>query len=163
VSDAGPEPPRFIADAMLGRLARWLRLLGCDTVYDPHLDDPAIAARAVREGRIVLTRDHGLLERRLVRRGLLVSSGDLGEQLRQVLLECGVVLARERMFTVCVACNGALAEAQRQDVAGRVPPIVLRTHERFRACVACGRVYWSGTHVARALEHVERLTGARIR
>ncbi len=160
MSDAGS--PRFVADAMLGRLARWLRLIGCDTAYDAQLDDRALAGLAAREGRLVLTRDRGLLARRLVRRGLLVESDELGAQLRQVLGACDVPLARERLFTVCVACNGALAEKTPDDVAGRVPPYVRRTHERFRACAGCGRIYWGGTHVARALADLERLTGVRL-
>lgn len=162
MDDADPALPRFVADAMLGRLARWLRLLGCDTAYDPQLDDRALAGLAAREGRVVLTRDRGLLARRIVRRGLLVDSDELGAQLRQVLHAFDVPVARARLFTICVACNAPLVEAARDDVTGRVPPYVLRTHERFRACGVCGRVYWGGTHVDLALKDLERLAGVRL-
>lgn len=158
-ADGPADRPRFVADAMLGRLARWLRLVGCDTVYDPALPDRALAALAAREGRVLLTRDHALLARRIVRRGLFVESEQLGPQLRQVLGAFGIVAARELLFTICTVCNGALVPVGRDDVAGRVPPFVLRTHERFLACAGCGRVFWGGTHVDLALADLARLLG----
>jgi len=150
-------PPRFVVDAMLGRLARWLRLLGYDALYDPSADDRALARCAAASGRILLTRDRGLLARRLVTRGLLIHDDRLAGQLRQVAAECGLALDPARCFTRCLACNAETREVSRDEVAGRVPPFVLRTHERFRACPGCGRVYWAGSHRALALRQLARL------
>lgn len=156
--------PRFIVDAMLGTLARWLRLCGFDTVFDPALDDPEIAARAAREGRVVLTRDRGLLARRLVTRGLLVEDADLGTQLRQVIEAFRLEVPEGALFSRCAACNGAVREvAAKEEVAGRVPPFVLRTHDAFLRCPDCGRIYWAGTHRTLALERLRKLLDPRTR
>lgn len=151
-----PEP-RFVVDAMLGRLARWLRLLGYDALYDPAADDRALARCAAASGRILLSRDRGLLARRLVTRGLLVADDDLAGQLRQVATACGLELDPARCFTRCPSCNAPTREAARDEVAARVPPYVLRTHERFRACAGCGRVYWAGSHRELALRQLAKL------
>jgi hypothetical protein len=154
-----PGPARFVVDAMLGRLARWLRLLGHDTLYDPAADDRELARCAAATGRVLLTRDRGLLARRIVTRGMLVEHDDLGGQLRQVAAACGLTLDPARCFTRCPACNTETVDAPRETVAGRVPPFVLRTQERFRACPGCGRVYWAGTHREAALWRLGRLMG----
>ena len=152
---------RFVADAMLGTLVRWLRLIGVDTAYDPHADDRAIARLAVREGRAVLTRDHGLLARRLVRDGLLVASDDLGEQLRQVIAAYALPVDPARLFTRCTACNTPVERVPPEEVQGLVPPYVWRTHQEFRRCPGCMRIYWAGTHEKHAREHLAVLLGGR--
>lgn len=154
-----PGPARFVVDAMLGRLARWLRLLGHDTLYDPSAEDRELARCAAATGRILLTRDRGLLARRLVTRGVLVEHDDLAGQLRQVSAACGLALDPARCFTRCPSCNAETVDAAPEAVSGRVPPYVLRTHERFRACPGCGRVYWAGTHRDAALRRLGRMLG----
>lgn len=146
---------------MLGRLARWLRLLGYDTLYDPVADDRELARCAASTGRVLLTRDRGLLARRLVTRGLLVDSDDLATQLRLVASACGVTLDATRCFSRCLECNSETVESSRADVAGRVPPYVLRNHERFRTCPDCRRVYWSGSHRELALRRLASLRAQR--
>ncbi len=141
--------PLLLADAMLGGLARWLRTLGFDVAYDPALDDPALVELALREGRVILTRDRKLVERRLARRHLLVASENVPEQLAQVLRELDLAVDPARVLSRCLRCNAALAELSRERAASRVPPFVARTQERFRECPACGRVYWAATHAAR--------------
>jgi len=149
--------PRFVADAMLGRLARWLRLCGLDVVYDPRLDDREIARIAAREGRTVLTRDAALLRRRLVRDGLFIEDQALGPQLRQVFAACGLAAERLVLFSRCVSCNGLLEEVAPAAVAGRAPPYVLRTQARFTRCPGCGRIYWAGTQVPAARARLAEL------
>ena len=153
--------PRFVVDAMLGRLARWLRLLGHDVLYDPQWDDRAIVRIAAREDRIVLTRDHGLLARKIVRRGLLVSSDHVSEQLRQVLLALALHVDHGRIFTRCTACNTLVVAVEKATVEGRVPPYVFRSHARFVRCPGCGRIYWGGTHQGLALRRLEQMLAER--
>lgn len=147
----------MIADAMLGALARWLRVLDLDVAYDPALDDPDLVDRAVAEGRTILTRDRRLTERRLARNHLLIRSGDVDEQVRQVLTELGLHPDPARFLGRCLRCNTPLEPVAAETARARVPPWVARSHEQFRACPGCGRVYWRGTHVARMARRMERM------
>ncbi len=137
-------PLRLLADCMLGRLAKWLRLLGYDTAYENDATDHELARRARAEGRVLLTRDHELAGRR----GLdtqLIRSEQLEEQVEEVRRALGP--PPEPSLSRCSVCNGTLQEVPRREVADLVPPYVLETHDAFRRCKQCGRVYWSGTHV----------------
>src|SRR5581483_9576719 len=138
--------PRFFADAMLGGLVRWLRVLGVDVDYDPAVHDPELVRRAAADERWILTRDRKLVERRLARRHLLVASERVDEQLRQVLDTFGLRPRAERLLTRCLRCNALLAELDPAEAAALVPPFVLRTQTSFRRCPRCGRVYWRATH-----------------
>src|SRR4051794_14253094 len=97
-----PRLPKLFADAMLGALARWLRMLDLDVAYDPSLDDPALVERAVAEDRVILTRDRRLVERRLARNHLLIRSESVDEQVRQVIDELGVRPDPERLLCRCL-------------------------------------------------------------
>jgi uncharacterized protein with PIN domain len=141
--------PKLIADAMLGALARWLRALDLDVVYDPALDDPELVDRAVAEGRTILTRDRRLVERRLARNHLLIRSDRVEEQVRQVLDELSIRLDRGRLLRRCLRCNLPLEPLAAEQARSRVPPWVARTQDEFRHCPGCGRIYWRGTHVDR--------------
>ena len=137
---------RFFADAMLGRLAKWLRILGCDVAFDPAISDREIARRARREGRVILTRDTLLIRRREVRDNHFFVQGDsCRDQLRQVVAHFRIDPS-EGFFTRCVRCNEPLTEVDRLLVSGKVPPHVYRTQESFGSCACCGRIYWKGTH-----------------
>lgn len=137
-------PLRLLADGMLGRLARWLRLLGYDTAYENDADDLYLARRARAEGRVLLTRDRALAARRGLRT-LLIESEALEEQVRQVWQTLGP--PPDPALSRCSLCNLSLKPASREEVAGRIPPYVLRTQTEFRICPGCGRVYWPGTHL----------------
>jgi len=153
---AGAEP-RLFADAMLGGLARWLRTLGLDVAYDPALDDAALVELSAREGRVILTRDRKLVERRLARRHLLVASDQVGEQLRQVLGELSIAVDPTRVLSRCLRCNVPLAELPAELALPRVPPFVARTQRQFRECPACHRVYWPATHASRMRQRLAAL------
>jgi uncharacterized protein with PIN domain len=142
MSDA---PLRLLADGMLGRLARWLRLLGYDTAYDADADDLDLARWARAEGRVLLTRDRALARRRGLRT-LLITSERLEEQVRQVRQALGP--PPSPILSRCSLCNLPLEPVSPEEIASRVPPYVLQTQERFSLCPGCGRVYWAGTHVA---------------
>lgn len=140
---------------MLGALTRWLRALDLDTAYDPALDDADLVNRAVAEGRIILTRDRRLTERRLARNHLLIRSGVVDEQVRQVLEEFGLRPDPSRLLGRCLRCNESLETLDAELARARVPPWVARTQTEFRACPACGRIYWRGTHVERMVRRLE--------
>lgn len=148
--------PRFIADAMLGSLARWLRILGFDTVYDPALDDGELVERSRTEGRVLLTRDSRLILRRRVREHLFIRSDGVEAQIRQVLSDLGLGVRRGGFLGRCLRCNEPLVRLAAAEARSRVPPYVARTQRRFRLCPACDRVYWRATHVEGMLERLER-------
>jgi len=152
--------PRFVADVHLGRLAAYLRMLGFDTLYRNDAPDEDLARASTEQQRILLTRDRGLLKRGTVTRGYCVRQTLPREQLAEVLER--FELARlAAPFTRCMACNGDLKRAAKEEVADRLPLGVLGRHEEFLACPACGRVYWKGTHYQRMSKLVERLLGQR--
>ena len=145
---------RILADAMLGRLAKWLRILGHDTAYFPHAEDQELVRLARAEGRLLLTRDRALTRRRGLR-SLLVESDRFEEQLEQLLrdLDLGVESPPPR----CVHCNTILEEIGKHTVKGRVPPYVFRRHSDFTWCPQCDKVYWRGTHWKRMRERMDEI------
>lgn len=128
---------------MLGRLAKWLRILGYDTLYVPSLDDGKLARIARAEGRVLLTRDTQLIKRRGIE-SLFIYSDDFLEQLRQVVGDLNLNV--DNSFTRCPVCNQVLRGIDREDVRERVPPYVFKNQERFSLCPDCGKIYWRGTH-----------------
>lgn len=142
------DPPAFVADAHLGGLARFLRMLGFDTLHEADFADAAIRELARSERRIVLTRDRELLKCREIARGCYVRALKAEAQLREVAARFDLA-SRARPFTLCLACNVALEEVEPAAVAARLPAAVAAAHRRFRHCAACDRVYWEGSHYAR--------------
>ena len=138
---------------MLGTLAKWLRILGYDTLYDPAQDDDRLVRIARAENRVLLTRDHQLAERRGVH-VLLVADERLEDQIRQVLMD--LQLVPDQSFSRCPVCNGALEVADREVVRAQVPAYVAQTHTAFRRCPDCERIYWRGTHWQRMDQNLAR-------
>ena len=138
------EPLRLLADGMLGRLAKWLRLLGYDVAYDNAGTDLELARRARAEGRVLLTRDRELAARRGLRT-LLIRSQVLEEQVREVRNNLGP--PPHPALSRCAVCNSVLEPISHDQAAQLVPPHVLRTQPEFRHCPGCGRVYWPGSHL----------------
>jgi uncharacterized protein with PIN domain len=149
--------PRFVVDGHLGRLTRYLRLLGFDCVYDPEYTDAGIVEIAVTQRRIVLTRDVGLLMHRVLQHGYYVRSIDPRAQLDEVVRRYDL---RDHVapFTRCLVCNGALVEVEKGAVAARLADGTRRAFDEFSNCSACGRVFWKGAHYAHLQEIVERFT-----
>jgi uncharacterized protein with PIN domain len=155
---AGAAPElRFMADAMLGRLARWLRTLGYDTRFDASIEDAELARRAILEERTVLTRDRSFPHEWRVPRVLVLEATRPLEQLREVAR--AERLDQRRLFTRCSMCNSRLEPSTRDGVARRVPERVLASCEQFRACPRCGRVYWEGSHTARMRRALDTVLG----
>ncbi len=140
--------PRFILDTHLGKLAKYLRLLGFDTCYSNRYHDEQLADDAVRERRILLTRDIGLLKRKQVSHGYFIRETAPRRQLVEV---CNRFDLRNlvKLYTRCVHCNVVLLEVRRNDVRGQVPAAVLERFDTFRLCPACDRVFWQGSHYQR--------------
>ncbi|MGQ9592185.1 MAG: Mut7-C RNAse domain-containing protein [Planctomycetota bacterium] len=140
-------PPRFFCDAMHGGLARWLRAAGYDAAWEYGIDDRTLLERARREGRIVLTSDGPLMERRAIRRGepraLFVPRGlDSREALRYVL----DALSLPVLDSHCMSCGGSLERVPKESVASEAPPRTYVWLDRFYRCSRCGKLYWEGTH-----------------
>lgn len=149
--------PKMIADAMLGGLARWLRVLGLDTVHDPSLDDPELVDRAVAEERVILTRDRRLVLRKRAWNHLLVRSEVVDEQVKQVLGDLRIEPSSEDLFSRCLRCNQELRVVPAEEAAREVPPYVARTQTRFRRCPSCGRIYWRATHAWRMRRRLRKM------
>jgi uncharacterized protein with PIN domain len=139
---------RFAVDAMLGRLARWLRLLGFDAWTEPDVPDERLVRRALDEGRWILTRDRALPVEWRVPRVHVVAAEVPFAQLREVVRAFDLG-ARARPFARCSRCNEALVPLAAEEAERRIPVRVRERHARFLACPGCGRTYWEGTHVAR--------------
>ncbi len=145
LADRPPGTPRFVADAHLGGLARLLRMAGFDTLYDNAFEDGPMAELALREGRILLTRDRELLKQRNVTHGCFVHALKPAMQLRE-LYERLELAAEARPFSLCMSCNAPLREVDKQTVLDRLPPRVRELHQRFLICDCCQQVYWEGSH-----------------
>jgi len=154
-SAGGGEAPRFLADAMLGRLARWLRILGYDVEYSPGEDDDLLH-QARREGRILLTRDTRLVRRQRLPVHLFIQSDHVMEQLRQVVASLRLDPAAPPSRR-CIRCNAILESRSKDEVLGRVPEFVWSRHEAFWGCPRCRRIYWAGTHRQRMEEAIRTL------
>jgi uncharacterized protein with PIN domain len=148
------ESDRFLADAMLERLARWLRVLGFDTLYAPHPSDHMLVQLAALEDRMLLTRDRHLLRELRPRRALEIKRDEPLAQLDEVLLACGVRQAGP-LFTRCLECNTPLVELPPDVAAPLVPPRSRELPGPVRQCPGCGRVYWQGSHVRRMRSTLE--------
>ena len=138
----------FVADVMVGKLARWLRMLGYDVLYSNRFEDDETLRIAEAEDRSILTRDVEL-HKRGGARSLLIADDDYEDQVRQVISTFG--LRQFNPFSRCAECNASLIETDKESVFLKIPPYVYLTQEHFALCPACDRVYWRGTHAERIL------------
>ena len=144
--------PRFVLDTHLGTLARYLRLLGFDTLYRNDYEDATLARISANEDRILLTRDQGLLKRRIITHACFVRSDTPREQLREICarLDLHDLIAP---FRRCARCNGLLRDVEKANIAHRLAPKTRLYYDRFRQCDNCGHLYWAGSHY----RHLTRL------
>ena len=146
---------KFAADRMLGRLVKWLRVLGEDVVYGPHLTGYGLIRAARREDRLILTRDRRLKQKQPPDM-ILIDSDHYQEQLRQVIRECGLAPGAT-LFTRCLECNALLQARPKQSVRALVPAYVFATQDQFSWCPECRRIYWPATHHQRMADELRRL------
>ena len=147
---------KFIADVHLGKLARYLRLCGFDTLFDTRYTDPEIMRISKSEGRIILTRDRELLNNRKAIGGLLVRSQDPGIQLKDVFDHLGLK-SMVKPFTRCMECNGLIEEVSKEMIQDRLQPNTMLYYDRFFLCRQCDHVYWEASHFKRMKEYVDKL------
>jgi uncharacterized protein with PIN domain len=146
----------FLADHMLGSLARWLRFFGFDTAYPEVLPDKKLIALAKREGRTILTRDKELAETKEVDT-LYIESVDLEKQLAQVLEKYDMKI--ESAFSRCSLCNSILTPVKKSEVKGKVPEKVFLWKNKFWMCQECKKYYWQGTHYQGIEAKIRELEG----
>ena len=139
---------KFIADVMLGRLAKRLRLLGFDVLFDRAFIDNEIIRLSLEQHRIILTRDTGLAERPLAANHLFIQSDHVKDQLKQVFAAFQIT-EEPAPLTRCSLCNEPLIPLDKQEARDLVPQYVYERNDSFLRCGKCGRVYWKGTHVRR--------------
>lgn len=147
-----PENPRFIVDANLGRLARYLRLLGFDCLYRNDFADPSIAEISGKTNRIVLTRDRKLLKRKIITYGYFVRTDIPKAQIRETLHRFNLY-ASLAPLTRCTHCNEKLVSAEKPLIAHRLKPLTRQYYDKFLICPGCHRIYWQGSHSM----HIKRL------
>jgi uncharacterized protein len=147
---------RFILDVHLGKLARYLRMLGFDTLYQTDYDDPEIIRIAVEEKRIILTRDLGILKNDLVQRGYWLRSQNAREQLMEVLNRLQLQNKIDPLSR-CILCNGKLKQVSMKSVMQSLETNTKKYYEQFFRCRSCGKVFWEGSHVERMKKFLEGL------
>ena len=140
------DKPRFIADAMLGSLAKWLRIMGFDTLYYRVIEDRELVRIAKQEGRTILSKDNALCQSKKTGVSLLIQSDKTVEQLKEVMNACHIVPDLIRTNMRCALCNGKLLPAERSVVSTEVPDYILQSMNAFLKCGECGKVYWEGSH-----------------
>jgi len=151
---------KFVVDGMLGSLARKLRVLGFDVIYDADISDEEALEVARREGRIVVTSDRALSSSasRKSLDNILLTERDDEERLLTIFRRLGVVVHHpDPAEARCPICNGEVEEAGRGGVEGRVPESVIERYDEFYICRSCGKVYWVGSHWRRMLELFKRV------
>lgn len=150
---------RFVVDLNVGRLARWLRVMGYDTVFFREGDDNELIRIALNESRVVVTRDSAFAPRWVVKQGMMkvvqIRDDHLDGQLKQLIQDLKLDSGGE--FARCVECNRPLIPVAREQVEHRVPPHVFQHQLKFMECPECTRVYWRGTHWARMTERLKRV------
>ncbi len=155
---------RFIVDQNVGKLAKWLRMMGYDTLFFTDEDDWLMVRAALAENRVILTRDTQVMSRGVVSRGrikaILIQSEEPEEQIRQVAATLDLDYQSEP-FTICLECNQPLEKKRRQQVEGRVPAYVFQTQEQYMECPSCHRIYWRGTHWLAMIERLKQIAAGR--
>jgi len=149
---------KFLADDMVGKLARRLRLAGYDTLYFRHIDDGQMATRARTENRIIITRDRKLADKFHLENVFIVGSEDPAEQFKQVVRAFDLDV-RSRAFSRCLECNELFEPVKKEDYEAEIPPRVYQRHNTFFRCPGCRKLYWRGSHFARLKEILSESQG----
>jgi len=152
-----PEPlriPKFVLDTNLGRLARYLRLLGFDCLYENDFEDAVVAKISSEQQRTLLTRDRALLQRRIITHGYFVRAVRPRLQVPEVLSRFDLYRL-VAPFSRCIRCNGTLQDVDKATVEDRLEPKTRKYFDTFRICTGCGQIYWQGSHYERSMRLVD--------
>ncbi len=150
------DAPRFVADVMVGRLAKWLRIAGFDVLYSNQFTDDELVALSQQQARILLSRDTRLLVRKVVKRFIFLESESIQAQLAEVFCATGITRL-PGILTRCLSCNEILNEVSRDEAHQKVPPFVFDTQRQFKSCPKCRKIYWAGTHRQSVIRTLEKL------
>lgn len=148
---------KFILTKELGRLARWLRILGFDTAYFTQEKESSLIIKALQEDMVILTRN-ARLGRHAGIKMLHIKSDYVKEQLQQVAKELSLKPDKSLMFSRCILCNKILARTEKGKVKDEVPEYVFKTQNDFAACPQCRRIYWQGSHWGNATKMLDAIT-----
>jgi uncharacterized protein len=150
---------KFITDSNLGKLAKWLRILGYDTTYYTGNVDHVFLRKAEREGRVALTRKRDVAERQYSGQMVIIQQERVENQLRELINKLCLEPEPEQTLKRCLRCNEALRQVSREEVAGLVPDYIFMIYKEFHMCPQCGGIFWPGTHKA----NVDQFLKTRIR
>ena len=153
---------KFLTDPSLGRLSKWLRILGFDTVYfSSPLAEELFFEKAKSENRLILTRSEKIISQLKERDYCFITDNHIDGQLKE-LIGKGIISQPDNFFSRCMECNKVLSKIDRDAVYGKVPDYVHETQHSFRQCPDCKKFFWTGTHYKRMREKIERLYGKLI-
>ena len=146
----------FIADVMLGKLSKWLRIIGYDTLYYRDAEDDKLVTLAINENRHILTRKNSLKNRKDIKNQLLfIIENNPTKQLQEVIYHYHLKYQPHKVFTLCLICNQKLEEIPSEIAKDRVPDYVANTQKSFSICPNCKRIFWKGTHYENMLKRIE--------
>jgi len=151
----------FFADVMLGRLAKWLRILGYDTAYNQSISSEELVNKARKQGRTILTRNKKVIKILSPTEHLFIEDDLLINQLKQVVKTFDLDLCGN-LFTRCTQCNEAITLISKEEVKEEIPPFVYKNYEEFSKCLKCGKIFWPGTHLSRVEEVLKQLKTSLI-
>ena len=151
----GDKEIRFTAEMTLGKLAKWLRLLGFDTVYSANIAGEQLIDAA--RDRILLTRTKRIRDMKTAKERIFIVSNHPFEQLKEVVLALGIAKKDIRPFSRCVQCNASVRWVDKEAVRGKVPDFIWETHDAFHTCRHCRKIYWSGSHVQHSRDIIKKI------
>jgi uncharacterized protein with PIN domain len=148
----------FAADRTLGKLAKWLRILGFDTIFESDVSSQWFYEHLEQE-RVLLTRIAENRKRFAARSLVFIEADDVYEQLRQVVDELAISMNDSRPFSRCIRCNTPIVAVNKETVYGLVPDYIWETHDEFNRCRRCEKIFWPGSHTERSMEVIKKLFG----
>ncbi len=159
-----PEPlrqPKFILDVHLGKLAKFMRILGYDTLYEMDYEDDQIVEISLEQKRTILTRDLGILKRGVVTHGYFVRNTEPEKQIVEILNRFQLE-NRIEMFSRCLECNSEIREIEKSKIVERIPPKVANHYDQFYYCDKCDKIYWKGSHYEKMRSVVSSLLKEKV-
>ncbi len=147
--------PKFIADSMLGKLSKWLRIIGYDTLYFRKIEPKSIAKISNSEKRIILTRNSHLSELQPYKL-VYINSTNIDEQLKQIISEFKID-TKSRLFSICTLCNTKVKKIKKEEVKDKVPSYIFKNNSSFYICQKCQKIYWQGSHYHNSIRKINEL------